>query len=538
MTLTANSSMATSVNVNTTSQPVAQTTIKLTPPAPSPPPTTTTASTQRKTINSLQLAAAAAAVSVSETSKAAFQQPISRSMSTPVASSSLNGFPSQSSEDLTAAAAQTVVFASQPIPVLKSSSQSSVTAVQNTDNTKTMEAAVETASPGSFGNSANSNGGGICSVLLEVIEKLRDAETLTSSSSGVAGQETSSAEQQLRENFSKSKKLKRKLKGEKAGVESDVSSVVSIASLNNKTNGMVKVKKPKVMSAMITANLSMVIESSGNEASRACEDKKLRKKRTSKKLCQLLLEKNELSQQQQQQNQVNQKLQNTTSMEICDGLGSNYEAETTLTANASRASDHSAENECCIETSVVNSLYEDEDALLNKFDSSISLSASRNSIDLNNNKNNNPNSICTYEYNATPPPPMQQHQQIIHHKVVSVCFVCSKCLILFNDLCLLAEHKQSCESVLDLNELEAKSTDESNIYLCDLCAGGGLSSSKKEKEEKSNSNCDTNGIQFKCFNKLDVLIEHYKSEHSQQQSKDCLSTTNSSSVSKFRIYLK
>jgi hypothetical protein len=344
--------------------------------------------------------------------------------------------------------------------------------------------------------SASGNGGGICSVLLEVIEKLRDAETLSDDSNKQTGANLNGegmaaiqTEASSKESLKAAKKLKRKLKLDKNGNE--------IA----KGPASQKVKKPKIAAAA--------------ENGASSEEKKLRKKRTSKKLCQLLQEKNEMNTLMQQQQ---------TQME-CSGLGQNYETCASLASSSRRSTkfNESSANECTIETSVVNSLYEDEDALLNKFDASVSLT-SRNDMAavsalpgaslMNQSLAQQSEQLLQLQ--------QQQHlqqlqQQLQQPKIVNVNFACFRCLNLFNDLSLLAEHKTSCQKILDQDELAAKSADDSNIYLCDMCAGGGLS---------SHGNA---GIQFKCFTKLDMLIEHCKSDHYDEFTA-CLDTASSSST--------
>lgn len=136
---------------------------------------------------------------------------------------------------------------------------------------------------GSKPNTPTRTGGGICQVLLEVIEKLRDAETHPEAGASdflndLTGESSNSS----------SKKSKRKLKSENNNGSKGVSEDQSIDSI----------KSDRVKKAKIVQN---------------SEEKKLRKKRTSKKLCQLLLEKNELMNNQH-------KLQ-TSSGEELDGKG-------------------------------------------------------------------------------------------------------------------------------------------------------------------------------------------------------------------------
>jgi hypothetical protein len=392
-------------------------------------------------------------------------------------------------------------------------------AASNSENMKieqTTAATNGTAANNCSGSSSSSasGGGGICSVLLEVIEKLRDAETLSDDSnrqSGAAstnlngdGSTAMQVDPSSKESLKAAKKLKRKLKLDKNGNE-----IVKGAATTSAANGQ-KVKKPKIVAA---------------ENGISSEEKKLRKKRTSKKLCQLLQEKNEMNSLMQQQQ---------TQME-CSGLGQNYETCAALSSSSRRNTqfnNDSSVNECTIETSVVNSLYEDEDALLNKFDTSVSItsrgetaaiaaaSAATSSLSgatLINHALAQQSHEQLFQQQLLHQQQQQLQQQFQQPKVVNINFACFRCLNLFNDLSLLGEHKTSCQKLLDQEELTVKSADDSNIYLCDLCAGGGLS---------SHSNA---GIQFKCFNKLDMLIEHYKSDHYDDFAA-CLDTASSSST--------
>jgi hypothetical protein len=372
-------------------------------------------------------------------------------------------------------------------------------------------------SPSSNGGSGGS-GGGICSVLLEVIEKLRDAETLSDGSKSTgAGSNGPPADQAAAAafkdtNLKAAKKLKRKLKLDKNG--------------NEIVKGPQKVKKPKVTTAVATPTEPGVVDANAENNGLSSEEKKLRKKRTSKKLCQLLQEKNELN---------NLMMQQQTQMEV-SGLGANYETCASLSTVLSKrgrgsslfnnSGDNSA-SECTIETSVVNSLYEDEDALLNKFDSSVSLTSRNNETDHTAPANAAPSDNgaeldhFSAAHGSSQLMTLQQQQQ--PPRIVNVNFACFRCLNLFNDLSLLGEHKAACGKLLDREELAARSAceDESIIYLCDLCAGGGLCSQPSA------------GLQFTCFNKLDSLIEHYKSDHAGEFA-SCLaveSTTSNASLS-------
>lgn len=179
---------------------------------------------------------------------------------------------------------------------------------------------------------------------------------------------------------------------------------------------------------------------------------------------------------------------------------------------------------------MVNSLYEDEDALLNKFDTSVSLSCQQ------------ANSLIPIT-TAFLPKPAAEPASILaptSQQVFNVCFVCFKCLTLFNDLSLLGEHKQTCNKDLNREELSARLEDSTIIYLCDLCCDSATTGKKRSTSNSSSESTDQissssakidennnnqeemsyddttstgAGLQVKCFNKLELLIDHYSSEH-------------------------
>ena len=451
----------------------------------------------------------------------------------------------------------------------------------------------------SSNNNTNSNGGGgICSVLLEVIEKLRDAE---SSSSFI------SMPTQI---IDVSNKVL------------DLTSSKKSYKIKNASNDLKKRKKnpSQLINTILNnpnRNESRVVDDDDEDVDNAINKyeqeqringvKKQRKKRISKKLNQLIamncgnmsntfipmdggvkeIKSNKIamiieSQQKYLQTQPNDNSNNNN----CNNNNFTNEQhinfplmvlpEETTTSNPvtnNQASvpntDSSLNEECTIETSIVNSLYDDGVCILRNLDSNVDRGSLQIQADEqekgftfnsnNGNKDdNNEKSEDDVDFNFS----YKNHNGVLLNdlniKLIENSddkdesskrsFLCFKCSLFFNDLLALCEHKSNCEKSFEqlmVSQSNQKSSETSisngdnnkiKYYLCDLCHSKdplntvmceSIRSKSNNYSKTINSyyllNISDKKFYFKCFGDLDAINEHFKAEHQQHLS----SKTNS-----------
>ena len=339
----------------------------------------------------------------------------------------------------------------------------------------------ENNAPAQNSSTNNRTGGGICSVLLEVIEKLRDAES---------DNEIESAALTINENStnSKTRRLKRSFNNNPNEFSDD--------SDLNKNSTAAKKRKTQLIRTMLDdsklkSDAIANISSSNNSA-------KQRKKRT-KKLNQLIA-----------MNSNKNFVQNTSNSHEIDADASKEEPAET--------------EECAIETSVVTSLY-DDDALLQAETSSNHVNNHLDSTDANRasdgKREENDNDEVDFNFSY------KKHNGVLLNdlniKLIenddlnnSFTFTCNKCSILFDDLMSLCEHKSNSQCSQD-SPREEPDIIKDRFYLCDLCHSNDPLNTISDKQGSILSyylvRLGDKKIYFKCFDQLEALKQHFKQEH-------------------------
>jgi len=231
--------------------------------------------------------------------------------------------------------------------------------------------------------------------------------------------------------------------------------------------------------------------------------------------------------------------------------------------------------ECTIETSIVNSLYDDGVSILNSLDSNLAENGIQDQVNeqhklsnlktnINNHDNNNSSSTKGGDDDVDFNFSYKNHNGVLLNdlniKLIEnsddkeECnkrsFLCFKCSLFFSDLLALCEHKSNCEKSFDqlttVSSSSHKSSDAAlattssqsgdnkiKYYLCDLCHSKdplNTVMSETSRAKISNTgyskainsyyllNISDKKFYFKCFGDLDAINEHFKVEHQQHLS--------------------
>jgi hypothetical protein len=447
---------------------------------------------------------------------------------------------------------------------------------------------------GSSGNvsCASASGGGICSVLLEVIEKLRDAESssLLAISQNSQNDDSDSNKIKLKNCINNCQDAAAELSGVYKKRKKASSQLI-----NSILNGCSAGKSETSVPMPLSSDIQMLnFDSYKNNAKHLQHVgvKKQRKKRISKKLNQLIAMNcttsnsginncNKLyvltdTTKESRPNKISTIIESQTNLNhpICINNASSSAltidiASTAASTNTSSSSPPSSTKttestfteECTIETSIVNSLYDDDVSILNNFD--LNQQVETTNANLNeNNKTTNTNTSATRsdstendnnddvdfnfsyknhngvllndlniklienENNNT------ENQELLTTSTDNTLrsFLCFKCSLFFEDLLALCEHKSNCEKNYE-QLTESNQIFPSNrikYFLCDLChskdplhtvMSESSSSNRSTSSKMVNSyyllNISEKKFYFKCFSDLDSIIDHFKSEHQQ-----------------------